>query len=223
MAEDKVRGLSPYDFDRLLRAVLKAFGISFESGTATGGSDTTLQDTGQNWRVNVWPGALIRITIGGIKYTRLVSANTADTVTFDALPAGVAVSAGCEYFMVAPVDLTRWGRSVSPAWTHAGEQVAPGPGTALVTQAVSAGRTGYIYGFFITVQEANDFKISWTSGGAARSKRIVFGGGGTMEDVQPAALNEGLPADSGSNVTITNVNAGGAGKIYQANLLYAEV
>ncbi|GAI89014.1 unnamed protein product, partial [marine sediment metagenome] len=30
-------------------------------------------------------------------------------------------------------------------------------------------------------------------------------------------------ADAGTNITITNVNAATAGKIYQANLLYGEV
>jgi len=103
------------------------------------------------------------------------------------------------------------------------ELVAPGAGTALVTQAVTAAKSGYIYGFFISCQEANDFLLNWTSGGAAKSKRIVFGGAGVVQDVEPAALNEGLAADGGTNITITNVNAGGAGKVYQANLLYAEV
>ncbi|GAH46216.1 unnamed protein product [marine sediment metagenome] len=117
----------------------------------------------------------------------------------------------------------RWGREVSPEWVHADEQTAPGAGTALVTKAVTAGKTGYIYGFLISAQEANDFLLNWTSGGTARSKRIVFGGGGSTECVDPVALNEGLGADAGTNVTITNITAATAGKIYQVNLLYGEV
>ncbi|GAI15270.1 unnamed protein product [marine sediment metagenome] len=117
----------------------------------------------------------------------------------------------------------RWGRDVSPEWVHADEQTAPGAGTVLVTKAVTAGKTGYIYGFFIACQEANDFLLNWTSGGDAYSKRIVFGGSGTTEAVDPIALNEELPADGGSNITITNVNAAAALMVYQANLLYAEV
>lgn len=116
---------------------------------------------------------------------------------------------------------SRWGRDVEPSWTHAAEQTAPGAATALVTKAVSAGKSGYIYGFFISAQEANDFLINWTSGGVAKSKRIVFGSMGTTECVDPIALNEGLPADGGTNITITNVNAGGG--VYQANLFYTEV
>lgn len=116
----------------------------------------------------------------------------------------------------------RWGRNVLPTWVHAAEVVAPGAGTALVTKAVGAGKAGYIYGFFISAQEGNDFLINWTSGGAAKSKRIIFGGSGSTEAVDPVALNEGLPADAGTNVTITNVNAAAGGKVYQANLLYGE-
>ncbi|GAJ01392.1 unnamed protein product, partial [marine sediment metagenome] len=126
---------------------------------------------------------------------------------------------GKHYGLAREAILQRWGREVSPEWVHADEQTAPGAGAALVTKAVTAGKTGYIYGFLISAQEANDFLLNWTSGGAARSKRIVFGGGGSTECVDPIALNEGLGADAGTNVTITNVTAATAGKIYQVNLL----
>ncbi|MBA7471052.1 hypothetical protein ES707_06346 [subsurface metagenome] len=130
---------------------------------------------------------------------------------------------GKHYGLAREAILQRWGREVSPEWVHADEQTAPGAGATLVTKAVTAGKTGYIYGFLISAQEANDFLLNWTSGGAAKSKRIAFGGGGSTECVDPVALNEGLGADAGTNVTITNVNAATAGKIYQANLLYGEV
>jgi hypothetical protein len=119
--------------------------------------------------------------------------------------------------------LQRWGRDITPTWVHAAEVTAPAPGTALVSKTVTAGKAGYIYGFFISAGEANDFKINWTSGAAAYSRRIVFAGKGSLQYVDLIALNEGLPADEGSSITITNVNAGGAGIIYQAALLYAEV
>ena len=123
-------------------------------------------------------------------------------------------------------DLTkylRWGRNLEPSWVRTAEQTAPGAGTALVTKAVAAGKTGYIYGFFISAQEANDFLINWTSGGAAKSKRIVFGAGGSLECIDPTPLNEGLGAGAATNITITNVNAAGVGQVYQAELLYMEV
>jgi hypothetical protein len=39
----------------------------------------------------------------------------------------------------------------------------------------------------------------------------------------PKAYNEGYSADAGTSITITNVNAGSTGIIYQAGLLVAEI
>jgi hypothetical protein len=119
--------------------------------------------------------------------------------------------------------LQRWGRNVAPTWVHAAEVTAPAAGTALVSKTVTTGKAGYIYGFFISAQEANDFKINWTSGATTYSRRIVLASKGSLQYVDLIALNEGLPADAGSSITITNVNAGSAGIVYQAALLYAEV
>ena len=119
--------------------------------------------------------------------------------------------------------LKRWGRDIEPEWVHGDEVTAPAAGTALVSKTVSAGKVGYIYGFFISAGEANDFRINWTSGGAAKSIRIPFSGKGALQYVDFAALNEGLPADEGTDITITNVNDGGGGVVYQARLFYAEV
>jgi hypothetical protein len=119
--------------------------------------------------------------------------------------------------------LQRWGRNVAPAWIHGSELTAPAANTALVSNTVTTGKVGYVYGFFISAGEANDFKINWTSGGATYSRRIVFSGKGSLQYVDFIPLNEGLPADAGSIITITNVNAGSAGVVYQAALLYAEV
>jgi hypothetical protein len=115
------------------------------------------------------------------------------------------------------------GRDISLAWVHGSEVTAPAAGTALVSKTVSAGRTGYIYGFFISAGEANDFKINWTSGGASYSIRIPFSNKGAIHYIDVIPLNEGMGADPGSSITITNVNAGSSGIVYQARLLYGEV
>lgn len=222
--------------------------LSVATGDATGGSTTTLEDTNAVWEVNKWKDAVVEIThvADGKHYYVTITSNTADTLTFPAI--AVAVVAGDHYEIrmtlrladiykwggttltgrdisldLAKLGLQRWGRDLEPSWVHATEQTAPGAGTALVTQAVGAGKSGYIYGFLISAQETNDFKLNWTSGATAYSIRIPFGGAGSTECVDPTPLNEGLPADAGTNITITNVNAATAGKIYQARLLYAEV
>jgi len=137
-------------------------------------------------------------------------------------PVIVRLSDGIGFYN-ANSELQRWGRNVNPTWIHAAEVVAPAAGTALVTRAVTAGRDGYIYGFFISCQEANNFLLNWVSGAVAYSKRIVFGGAGVIQDVEMVALNEGLPADQLAAITIKNVTIAGAGMVYQANLLFAEV
>jgi hypothetical protein len=119
--------------------------------------------------------------------------------------------------------LQRWGRNVFPAWVHGNEVTAPPANTTLVSKTVTSGKSGYIYGFFISAGEANDFKINWTSGGTSYSRRIVFSGKGSMQYVDFVAFNEGLPASGGTSITITNVNAGSSGVVYQAAILYAEV
>ena len=119
--------------------------------------------------------------------------------------------------------LQRWGRNVSPVWVHGSEVTAPAANTALVSKTTTSGKSGYIYGFFISAGEANDFKINWTSGGVSYSKRIVLSSKGSLQYVDFVAFNEGLPADGDTSITITNVNAGSAGVVYQAAILYAEV
>jgi hypothetical protein len=123
----------------------------------------------------------------------------------------------------ATLKTLRWGRDVSPAWIHGDEITAPAANTALVSKTVSTGKSGYVYGFFISAGEANDFKINWTSGGASRSIRIPFASKGAVQYVDFVALNEGMSADAGSSITITNVNAGSSGIVYQARILYVEV
>jgi len=71
--------------------------VGVESGTATSGSNITLEDTAKSWQVDIWEDAILEVEIGGIQYTREIDSNTADTLTFAALPGAVVVAAGCPY------------------------------------------------------------------------------------------------------------------------------
>ena len=117
--------------------------------------------------------------------------------------------------------LVRWGREVSPVWVHGDEVTAPVAGTALVSWTVPDDKTGYIYGFFISASEGNDFRVNWVSSGVVYSKLIMFPCKGTLHFTDIVALNEGLPADPGTSITITVVNNGSTGAVYQAALLVA--
>jgi len=55
-----------------------------DSGTATGGTGSTLQDTAKNWTVDGFAGKFVRITAGtGKGQSRTIVSNTADTLTVD--------------------------------------------------------------------------------------------------------------------------------------------
>jgi len=119
--------------------------------------------------------------------------------------------------------LIRYGRNVSPSWVHGNEVTAPSANTSLVSHTVSSGKQGLIYGFYISSDEANVFRIEWVSGGVSKAIRIKFGGGGSIHYADFFAMNEGLPADAGTEIKIVNVNAGSSGKVYQARLFIGEV
>jgi hypothetical protein len=128
-----------------------------------------------------------------------------------------------EFARLAQPSTIRWGRNYEPSWTYGAESTAPAAGSTLVSKTVLTGKTGYIHGFLISSGEENNFKVNWTSGGVAKSVRIVFSAKGSLSCVSTIPLNEGLPADAGTAISITNVNAGAAGVIYQASVLVMEV
>jgi len=126
--------------------------------------------------------------------------------------------------IISPVvSAIRFGRNIPLGWVNGVEITAPPANGTLVSKLVSAGKTGYIYGFFISAGEGNDFKINWVSAGTAYSRRIVFGGKGSLQYVDIVPLNEGLGADGNTVISVTTVNAGGAGIVYQSAILVGEV
>lgn len=119
--------------------------------------------------------------------------------------------------------LQRYGRNITPSWIYGAEVTTPAADAALVTKAVTAGKTGYVYGFMITAQEANSFKIKWTNSASAKTFRVHFSGAGTIVFTDPTSIFEGIAADASTNVTINVVTLGTGTAVYQAALLYAEV
>ncbi len=201
------------------------YGISSRVET----NSINLQDVTKFWRPNIFLGQTLYVLIGDFLYNTVITSNTNTILTFLPLQAGAQVDKDSIYWIqtnpnsVLTASIVRWGIPAEPTWVYAAQVVAPLAGAVLVNQLVGAGFLGYIFGFLIASQEPNSFLLNWISGGVARSKIIIFGGAGTLEDVNNIALNTGLLADPGTVITITNINAGGAGIIYQANLLYAEL
>jgi hypothetical protein len=112
--------------------------------------------------------------------------------------------------------------AVVTKWKIGTEQVAPPALTPLVTQTVDETYPlGRIYGYWVSADEANNFRLTWTSG-VARSMLICLPVGGTIVVVLDfQSLNESMLAPTTSTIQIVNVAAGAAGKRYQAGVLLA--
>jgi len=114
-------------------------------------------------------------------------------------------------------------KNVSLRWAYGDETDEPDAGATLLRKKVTAGKAGYIYGYFLSANETNDFRISWENGGDAQSVRVPLVTRGELRVVESIAINEGIPADAGSELQIKNVKAGSSGSVYQVGILYAEV
>lgn len=118
----------------------------------------------------------------------------------------------------ANVSILRWGVAREPAWVSGTVTDNPGAGTALVSKTVTAGKTGRVFGLSITADEANTFDLY---ADAVKKAHFAMAAAGNIYVVLPAPMVDSLAV--GTVVAIKNVSAaGGAGKYYQAQLLYDE-
>ena len=72
-----------------------------DRGIATGGSNVTCIDTTKAWIVNHFIGDAIEVTVDGVEYHSIITANTANTITFDLI--GAVVVAGDPYKIISAV------------------------------------------------------------------------------------------------------------------------
>jgi len=94
----------------LARVLSRVTEFSVATGTATGGSTTTLEDTTAVWETNKWAGAVVEITHNSKHYFVTITSNTADTLTFPAI--AEAVTAGDHYeirMTLRLADIDKWG------------------------------------------------------------------------------------------------------------------
>lgn len=104
--------------------------VAIDSGTATGGSATTLADTNRNWEPDKFIGGWAEIVIGTKHYIREITDNDATSITFATL--GVSVTAGTLYSIKRTVSL-------SDIVKVNGTSQTPGDWTALLTSISTAG------------------------------------------------------------------------------------
>lgn len=140
--------------------------MAIDKGTATGGSNTTLVDNTKSWETNIWADAILQVKIGGIEYHRTILSNTADTITINALPGGVAVSAGCEYSIrrvVSPLI------PLDKANEHNTAELA---NTDILASALSPTNTPCLFRVMVAFDTTGTFRVTITSGG--NTQTVIF-------------------------------------------------
>ena len=116
------------------------------------------------------------------------------------------------------LSVIRWGVPQEPTWTNGDIVDNPSAGTALVAKTVGSGKTGHVYGVEISADEANRFELCE---GDTAKRHYSLSAGGVIVLVLPLPLWANVTA--GVAISIKTVAAaGGAGKKYQARLLYLE-
>lgn len=93
-----INKLGEFDYweDIIHNAVSDMTEAAFDIGVATGGSSTTIVDTGKVWATDLWADSWFSVTIAGKEYQGKVTSNTADTITIPTIAPAVVV-AGCAY------------------------------------------------------------------------------------------------------------------------------
>jgi len=125
-----------------------------------------------------------------------------------------------------PMNQLRWGYPVEPIWTYS--PVSTGPlaaGTVLLSQPVSSGYNGYIWGYFLSENDPNGnvFLIQWVNGSNTYQQMIVMNGPGTINFMSVKAINDGIPASPNTTMTVQILNAASTNALYMAGILYGQV
>lgn len=143
--------------------------IVLDSGVATGGTITTLEDTTKDWEVNMWADAILEVEIAGVEYHRTIISNTDDTLTFNTLPAGITVAAGNPYIL---------GRTVSPLTPleKALEQnTAELAGIDILAAAVAPTATPCLWRVMAGFDTAGVFSVTITNAGNTQVQQFNAG------------------------------------------------
>jgi hypothetical protein len=125
-----------------------------------------------------------------------------------------------------PMNQLRWGYPVEPIWTYSAVSTGPlAAGTVLLSQPVSSGYNGYIWGYFLSENDPNGnaFLIQWVNGTTVYQQMVVMNGPGTINFMSVKAINDGIPASPNTTMTIQILNAASTNALYMAGILYGQV
>jgi len=137
-----------------------------------------------------------------------------------------SISSVVSSYVNYPMNQLRWGYPVEPTWTYS--PVSTGPleaGTVLLSQPVSSGYNGYIWGYFLSHNDPNGniFMIKWVSGTNIYQQMVVTNGPDTINFISVKAINDGLPASPNTTMVIQILNAASTNALYMAGILYGQV
>ena len=119
MADDIIKNVNPnikaVDLGDGTFGVATVMETAQDRGIATGGSNVTCVDTTKAWIVNGFIGDTLEVTVAGVEYHSLITANTADTITMNAIgavvvegdPYKVKSAAGAEATIADGADATQ--------------------------------------------------------------------------------------------------------------------
>jgi len=124
--------------------------------------------------------------------------------------------------VIFPLDDSLWrliqyGISRTPIWINGTNRTAPTTTTDLVTTTVSTGKTGRIFGWQIIAPEGNEFILNI---GVTAYRIGALPSAGVIIATFDRAIFDNIAA--GIVINIRVAIAGGAGKVYRADLLYDE-
>jgi len=191
---------------------------SFASGTATGGSSTTLTNTAKGWAVNQWANSQLRITAGtGAGQIRTVASNTATTLTLSSAWS-TAPDATSQYSLEGNDDflyfignnaVTLYRYSISAnSWS-----------TLSPTTARAAAPGAGLSGHWIHSVSASD----WNNEAAIRNGRYLYsfrGGGSALLDRYDLASNSW--ENSFAYAPATETFSAGTKFAYNGDFLYLQ-
>jgi len=106
-------------------------------------------------------------------------------------------------------------------YVQGSEVKGPSAGATLMSYTVPQGFRAHVVAVEVLAGDANEFTLGWTSGGSARSKKIYVPTAGYYMVKFPLPPTLGAPADAGTAVTLSVVNAGLASSKYYAAMWIA--
>ena len=68
-----------------------------DEGVSVSGTSASLIDSKKNWTPGIWANYLVYLRIDDRDFVRLITANTANSISFGPLPAGIEARAGSRY------------------------------------------------------------------------------------------------------------------------------